>query len=153
MKKRLLSTVTLFLTLLSLIAMGVPHTYASESAHYDECIDLAALESLLQAHEIDINALNNDGNALIHVAIDLNDLDLAAFLLDHGADFQLKNADGQTPVMLADYYNSIDPTYSPNMAELLRSKISEKRVQSNYAKQFRCRTDILPRPQIRTLMH
>jgi len=52
----------------------------------------------------DINALtscNNDNWALLHYAVHYGNLDMVSFLIDKGANVEIKSKEGKTPLHLA----------------------------------------------------
>ena len=61
-------------------------------------INEAKMEFVMQT---DINAGDKDGNTVLHLAAQRNDADLVTYFLLKGADPQLKNNDGDTPLHLA----------------------------------------------------
>ena len=61
----------------------------------------ARFEKLLSNRGSDINALNREGNSLLYVAAEKNQLDKINFLLDNGADVNIKNERGITPLNVA----------------------------------------------------
>ena len=46
---------------------------------------------------------NNDGNTPLHIAADVNEIEVAKCLIEHGAQIDMKNKDGETPFDLADH--------------------------------------------------
>lgn len=56
----------------------------------------------------DINAIDEDGNTVLHLAAMIDDPDLVTFFIIKGANTELQNADGQTPLHLAIEYKSYD---------------------------------------------
>lgn len=53
------------------------------------------------ANQYDINGADEDGNTALHLAAQINNVDLVTFLVIRGADSKIKNAKGQTPLHLA----------------------------------------------------
>ena len=49
----------------------------------------------------DINGLDSEGNTVLHLAAEINDADLVTYFLFRGADPQIKNLDGDTPLHIA----------------------------------------------------
>lgn len=56
----------------------------------------------------DINAVDKDGNTVLHLAAQLNDVDLATFFIIKGANQELKNVESETPLHVAIKYDSYD---------------------------------------------
>lgn len=56
----------------------------------------------------DINAIDDDGNTVLHLAAQIDDADLVTFLLLKGADPELKNFESDTPLHVAIKNNSIE---------------------------------------------
>ena len=56
----------------------------------------------------DINEIDEDGNTVLHLASMINDEDLVTYFLIKGADQNLKNNDGLTPLHVAIEHNSFD---------------------------------------------
>lgn len=56
----------------------------------------------------DINEVDEDGNTVLHYAAKDDDADLVLFFLIKGADSELKNKEGQTPLHIAIEYKSYD---------------------------------------------
>lgn len=57
-------------------------------------------KELFQA-KIDINSIDDDGNTALHAAAQVNDSELVTFLIYKGANTELKNHQGDTPLHLA----------------------------------------------------
>ena len=49
----------------------------------------------------DINAADENGNTVLHIAAMVNDADLVSFFIIKGADPELKNFEGDTPLHVA----------------------------------------------------
>ena len=56
----------------------------------------------------DINAVDEDGNTVLHVAAKVDDPDLITYFIFKGADPELKNFDGDTPLHVAIKNNSFE---------------------------------------------
>lgn len=56
----------------------------------------------------DINAVDEDGNTVLHLAAMIDDPDLVTFFIIKGANTTLQNHQGQTPIHLAIEYKSYD---------------------------------------------
>ena len=56
----------------------------------------------------DINAVDEDGNTVLHLAAKINDADLVTYFIVKGADPELKNYDSDTPLHVAIKNNCID---------------------------------------------
>ncbi len=57
------------------------------------------MNSLLKK-DVDINAINNDGNTALHLAALNGNLEMMNFLLNHGAKFDIKDRNGKNPLEL-----------------------------------------------------
>jgi len=66
-------------------------------------------ELLRKFPQSDINAQydNENRNAALHLAIERNDLEVVNSLLSQGADTAIENADGKTPLQLAEKCNNV----------------------------------------------
>jgi ankyrin repeat protein len=58
-------------------------------------------EKLLNNRGIDVHALNREGNSLLYVAAEKNQIDKINFLLDNGIDVNIRNERGITPLNIA----------------------------------------------------
>lgn len=58
-------------------------------------------EKLLNNRDIDVHALNREGNSLLYVAAEKNQIDKINFLLDNGIDVNIRNEKGATPLNAA----------------------------------------------------
>jgi ankyrin repeat protein len=67
-----------------------------------------------------INALSESGESALHAACWTGKTDTVKFLLEHGADPQIKKADGATPVTLASGQNH------PDIVALLNAAVEKK---------------------------
>jgi len=79
-------------------------SYDASSAGAREAIkanDAVGLERLLDEHGVDVNAKDNSGMTLLHLACLLNRKHAVDALLRHGADATLRNAQGETASELA----------------------------------------------------
>ena len=56
----------------------------------------------------DINAVDEDGNTVLHIAAQVDDADLITYFIFKGADPELKNLDGDTPLHVAIKRNSFN---------------------------------------------
>ena len=56
----------------------------------------------------DINAADEDGNTVLHIAAQLDDAELVTYFMFKGADPELKNHDGDTPLHVAIKCNSLN---------------------------------------------
>ncbi|MCO5596823.1 hypothetical protein L7F22_050893 [Adiantum nelumboides] len=68
---------------------------------------LDVLEDLLKYH-IDINSQNADGSTALHVAVVVQNLEVARFLLEQGASSEIQDARGLTPCDLAEQQKQED---------------------------------------------
>jgi len=62
--------------------------------------NLSDLIKILITNRLDINAKNNDGQTVLHVAVTAKQFDLVQELLDNGADPKIKDNNGITPFLL-----------------------------------------------------
>lgn len=78
---------------------GVPSSVFSLNS--ENAVHLISL--LAEQPDFDLNAINQEGNSWLHcaIAIDNIDVDLIKLLLKNGADVDLKDQNGRTPLMLA----------------------------------------------------
>ena len=60
-------------------------------------------EILINNHA-SVNIQDNFGNTALHYAFENEEFELAEYLIKNGADENLVNEDGQTPVMMTPYY-------------------------------------------------
>jgi len=63
--------------------------------------DLAGARSLVEEHEVDVDAAQPDGATALHWAAHLDDLEMAALLVESGADVGVRNDFGVMPLSLA----------------------------------------------------
>ena len=70
-------------------------------------------ERLLQQPNVDINAVDQEGESALHLKVDDGDLQVAAYLLEKGANVNLANKDGWAPLQTA------TNNYDLQMTELL----------------------------------
>jgi ankyrin repeat protein len=64
-------------------------------------LDLPMCKFLLSFQEINTAILCHNGDAALHIAIQVNNRDIARLLLDHGADVNILNKAKQTPLWIA----------------------------------------------------
>ena len=87
--------------------------------------EVGALATVKLALELggEINAVNDSGNAALHGAAHTKANSIIKFLAENGADLNLRNKRGQTPVMIADTVRAGSATVSQKTAtgDLLRS--------------------------------
>ena len=57
--------------------------------------------ALLVKHGLDINSTDTQGNSILHKVAMAEAAELYGFILEHGGDYELKNAEGKTPLELA----------------------------------------------------
>lgn len=67
-------------------------------------ISAGQLKELLDDGSLDLTAVDDDGKTPLHQAIDLGDEDLAVSLVDAGADVNLRDRWGNTPLWRAVYH-------------------------------------------------
>lgn len=63
--------------------------------------DVRAAEQILKAHPDQVNQRDDDGDTMLHIAVQTGDHQIVLALLQHGADIEARNADGETPVELS----------------------------------------------------
>ena len=87
--------------------------------------EVSALATVKLAIELggEINALNDSGNAALHGAAHTKANTIITFLAGNGADLNLRNKRGQTPLMIADTVRAGSATVSQKTptGDLLRS--------------------------------
>jgi ankyrin repeat protein len=82
-----------------MVAAGLGR-YLAES-RVTEVRALAAAKLALELGS-DINAVNDSGNAALHGAAQTKENTIIKFLVEKGADLNIRNKRGQTPLMIAD---------------------------------------------------
>jgi ankyrin repeat protein len=87
--------------------------------------EIRALAAVKLAIELgaEVNAVNDSGNAALHGAAQTKENTIVKFLSDNGADLNLRNKRGQTPLMIADTLRAGSATVSQRTptGDLLRS--------------------------------
>jgi len=78
------------------------HFAAASKDHAKELLTV-----LLDAHA-DINALNDNGQTPLHIAVFWNNVEAVKLLLERGANKTLKNKSGRTPEDLAIHYDHVE---------------------------------------------
>jgi len=63
--------------------------------------DLAQVKALMSAGDVDANVIDSFQNSALMMAVDNQHREVAEYLLQHGADIQLDNKYGYTPLMQA----------------------------------------------------
>jgi ankyrin repeat protein len=63
--------------------------------------DIAQVKALMDAGNVDANVIDSFQNSALMMAVDNKHLHVAEYLLQHGADIQLDNKYGYTPLMQA----------------------------------------------------
>lgn len=72
-------------------------------------LSVEVLEQLLSKNHTMVNALNKQGKALLHLAIERNQIEMVRFLLKQPfVDINVENIDGNSPMQMAIQMNSID---------------------------------------------
>lgn len=70
--------------------------------------DIARVKDFL-LHGVDVNIQDNDtGNSPIHSATSYNQMEMMLFLIENGADVNLEDADGDTPILLTETRESFE---------------------------------------------
>jgi len=77
-------------------------------------------KELFQA-KIDINEMDENGNTALHTAARINEADLVTFLIYKGANVELKNHDGDTPLHIAIKNNASEKEYQLDLEELIKN--------------------------------
>lgn len=70
-------------------------------ANSDVSLNIEELSQIILTHELEVNLPDEEGNTPLHSAILRGNHTLVNALLENGADYQLKNKEGLTPVQLA----------------------------------------------------
>ncbi len=87
--------------------LDIKDTHANTPLHVAAQFNNSSeVPSWLLDHKVDINARNDKGNTALHLAADTDRLAVAELLLKKGANTSIKNNDGMTPLMLAQYSRS-----------------------------------------------
>jgi uncharacterized protein len=92
---------------------------------------LTALEWLINEYGMDINAINQSGETALHGASYRGSIEIARWLIDHGADFNLTNARDMTPLDIALGNPEFRLEPNPEFAEFLREYSEENSVAAN----------------------
>ena len=69
---------------------------------------LKLVSSLVNHHHADVSAQTDNGHTPLHSTSKSGHVDVARFLLDHGADPMARGYDKQTPLHLASYYRKLE---------------------------------------------
>jgi Tol biopolymer transport system component len=83
-------------------------TPALQAAEIHDAVREGDLETVVQLIESDPSLVNQRmerGYSPLHWAVNRNDTAITRFLIDHGADLEPKDADGDTPLHWTAYYN------------------------------------------------
>ncbi|KCV67270.1 hypothetical protein H696_06308 [Fonticula alba] len=70
--------------------------------------ELDEVKAMLELDGADINAVNDYGNAALHMACANSELEVVAFLLEKGANVNLPNSSGNTPLHWASLVGSVE---------------------------------------------
>jgi len=108
----------------ALLAAGADVLIADKMAH--NAIDKAVLRdraelAVLMVETVNLNALDDSGNTLLHRAIRYHRLGTVKFLVEHGADVNALDARGYTPLDAANYVREKE------IVEFLASKWARSR--------------------------
>ncbi|MBO0865994.1 MAG: ankyrin repeat domain-containing protein [Mycobacterium sp.] len=79
-------------------------TWSAYGAYGEATITAAQLKQQLDGGSLDIDEVNDDGKTPLHQAIDLGAEDLAVSLVDAGADVNVRDRWGNTPLWRAVYH-------------------------------------------------
>ena len=93
---------TVIFALLALLALPLhagPNDYKLLNAA--KTGDLAQVKVLMSAGDVDANVIDSFQNSALLMAVDNRHREVAEYLLEHGADIQLDNKYGYTPLMQA----------------------------------------------------
>lgn len=88
-------------------------------ADSDISLDVEELSQIILKHELEVNLPDEDGNTPLHIAILRGNHTLVNALLENGADYQLKNKEGLTPVQLASQNQFKSEIHAEIFSELL----------------------------------
>ena len=110
--------------------------------------DIHLAEFLLENNYVDVNYKDSEGNTLLTNACKKDDKDTVSFLVEHGADVNVKNKKGETPLM----WFVIERPCSPDIIDILIKygvKINEQDNDGytalHYACLHECNTSIILR--------
>lgn len=84
-------------------------------------MDLEILDLLIKAGAR-LNAKTPGGNTALHVAVLLKNTDAVRFLLERGADFEIKNLDGKTPLDFSENDQEIKKLFEEMQSKQARPK-------------------------------
>jgi ankyrin repeat protein len=63
---------------------------------------MSELKKLMEEHNLDINCIDfNTGNTALHAAVQYSQIQMIEYLISKGADCNIKNRRGQTPLHLS----------------------------------------------------
>lgn len=74
----------------------------------------------------DVDAVNNQGASLLHIAAAGNDLEMVNLLIGHGADIEAEQPDGCRPLLAAAYWRNAE------VAEVLYRAGANPEIQDDY---------------------
>lgn len=99
-------------------------TYGFQAVHVLDYQDFERVLSLLMRYGADVNAQNDQGSALLHILIDVQFLPA---VLRAGADIELRDAEGRSPLMV--HLNEAEGL--PMVTGLLRNGANPKAIDLN----------------------
>lgn len=74
---------------------------------YQQGRNLISLFEFMQSHEVDYNQLLDDGQTLLHHAVQWPNYTVLEWMLEHGADPNLPDENGRTPLILATDHRAV----------------------------------------------
>lgn len=103
-----ITTISIFLT--SLLFFGCITLEPQKELSPQELIKQGQIDQAKGKFQLtnDINALDSDGNTVLHLAAQINDADLVTYFLIKGADPKIRNNAGDTALHTAIYYNAFE---------------------------------------------
>ncbi|MFC1483969.1 ankyrin repeat domain-containing protein [Candidatus Neomarinimicrobiota bacterium] len=93
-----------------LVLLSLLTTPVLEAAEIHDAVRQGNLETVVQLIQTDPSLVNQRmerGYSPLHWAVNRNDTAITRYLVDHGADLEAKDADGDTPLHWTAYYNRL----------------------------------------------
>ncbi|MBY0404204.1 MAG: ankyrin repeat domain-containing protein [Cyanobacteria bacterium] len=125
------------LTLLPLFLEKGVDPYAEDPNHNTPLMlaiednDLETVKILLAESRIDINHQNSIGFAPIHTAVRYGNTELVDYLLKKGADINVRNNWGETPLHIASKGSDLVPKDKQNSLKMVQKLLSNPKIESN----------------------
>jgi ankyrin repeat protein len=93
-------------------------------------LDNLSFVKLLLTRRAKLNLRDQDGNTALHSAVAEGYVDVVRVLLEHGADYRVKNSFGNTPLMLTESPDQV-ASYSASRAtaRLIRAQVRRDRLR------------------------